>query len=68
MKTSRMKKISKALKITGLISICLWIIGSVFLYRENNGKITIVITAIIIIAGLYSQITKDRKVNTELLD
>ena len=63
-----MEKISKITKITGLISICLWAIGSVFLYQENHGKTTIFITAIIIIAGLYSRINKDRKVHSELRD
>ncbi len=58
-----MTKISKTLKIMGLSSICLWIIGSVVLFNENNGKTIIMITAIIIIAGLYSQIIKERKKN-----
>ena len=60
-----MKKISNTVKITGLISICLWIIGSIILLNEKNGIGIIVITAVIIIAGLYSQIIKDRKVNSE---
>jgi len=61
-----MEKLSKRSKITSLISICLWIIGSVFLFRVNNGKIFILISAIIIIAGIYSQITKDGKAYSEL--
>lgn len=59
-----MKKISKTLKIQGVSSICLWIIGSILLFQENNGKIIILITAIIIMAALYSQIIKERKLNS----
>jgi multisubunit Na+/H+ antiporter MnhG subunit len=60
-----MKKISNTVKITGLLSICLWIIASIILFNEKNGKATIVITAVIIIAGLSSQIIKNGKVNSE---
>lgn len=60
-----MNKISRTIKIIGLSSICLWIIGSILLFHENNGKIIILIAAIIIIAGLYSQIIKEIKINTE---
>ena len=58
-----MNKISRKVKLIGIISICLWIIGSILLFHENNGKTTIMITALIIIAGLYSQIIKERKIN-----
>ena len=58
-------KLSNTVKITGLISICLWIIGSIILFNEKNGRATIVLTAVIIIAGLYAQIIKERKVNSE---
>ena len=60
-----MNKTSKTLKFIGLASVCLWIIGSILLFRENNGKTIIAITAVVIIAGLYAQILKDRKVNSE---
>ncbi|RXG13627.1 hypothetical protein DSM02_3668 [Leeuwenhoekiella polynyae] len=60
-----MIKLSNTVKITGLISICLWIIGSIILFNEKNGRATIVLTAVIIIAGLYAQIIKERKVNSE---
>lgn len=63
--TSTMKKLSNSMKIKGLLSICLWVIGSVILFNEKNGKTTIVVAAVIIIAGLYFQINKDRKVNSE---
>ncbi len=61
-----MNRISKMTKITVLISICLWVIGSFFLIQESNGKTVILITAIIIIAGIYSQINKDKKAHSEL--
>ncbi len=61
-----MNRISEMTKITGLISICLWVIGSFFLIQESNGKTVILITAIIIIAGIYSQINKDKKAHSEL--
>jgi len=60
-----MKKISNTTKITGLISIGLWIIASILLFPEKNGKAIIVSIAVIIIAGLSSQIIKDRNVNSE---
>ncbi|RXG17818.1 hypothetical protein DSM03_101517 [Leeuwenhoekiella aestuarii] len=60
-----MIKLSNTVKITGLISICLWIIGSIILFNEKNGRATMVLTAVIIIAGLYAQIIKERKVNSE---
>lgn len=63
--TSTMKKLSNSMKIKGLLSVCLWVIGSVILFNEKNGKTTIVVAAVIIIAGLYFQINKDRKVNSE---
>ncbi len=61
-----MKKLSKITKITDLIAICLWIIGSIFLFRINNGKFIILSTAIGIIAGIYYQINIDRKADSEL--
>jgi hypothetical protein len=63
-----MKKLSNTVKITGLLSICLWIIASIILFNEKNGKATIVITAVVMIAGLSSQIRKDRKVDAEHRD
>jgi hypothetical protein len=56
-----MKKISNTTKITGLISIGLWIIASILLFPEKNGKAIFVSTAVIIIAGLSSQIIKTEK-------
>ena len=61
-----MDKISKKTIIMGLISICLWVTGSVLLFQENNGKIIIIITAVALIARIGSQINKDRKANAEL--
>jgi hypothetical protein len=61
-----MNNVSKTLRIIGLTSIGLWVVGSIFLFNENNGKLIISITAVIIIAGLYSQLIKERKANTEL--
>jgi len=63
-----MKKLSKKTKIIALISTCLWIIGSVFLSQESNGKFIILFTAIIIIAGIYSRISRDIKTQAELGD
>ncbi|SDW47117.1 hypothetical protein [Flavobacterium degerlachei] len=60
-----MKKLSNTVKITALISICLWIIGSIILFDEKNGKTIILLTAVVIIAGLFSQISKERKLNSE---
>jgi hypothetical protein len=60
-----MKKLSNTVKIMGLLSISLWIIGSIILFNEKNGKATIVIIAVIIIAGLYAQIAKDKKIKSE---
>ena len=56
-----MKKLSNTLKIRGLISICLWIIASILLFNEKNGKFIMVLAAIIITAGLYAQIIKTEK-------
>lgn len=63
-----MKKISKKTKIIAVISICLWIIGSVFLLRESNSKFIILFTAVIIIAGIYSRISTDIKAQSDLGD
>jgi hypothetical protein len=63
-----MKKLSNTVKITGLLSICLWIIGSIFLFDEKNGKTIILLTAVVIIAGLFSQISKEKNVNSEHQD
>lgn len=60
-----MKKTSNTLKIIGLLSICLWVVGSIILFDEKNGKATILLTAVVIIAGLSSQISKERKVNSQ---
>ena len=55
-----MKNISTKIKIIGIISICLWIVGTFLIYSETNGKGVSIVTAVIIIAGLYSQIRKDQ--------
>jgi uncharacterized membrane protein YbaN (DUF454 family) len=60
-----MKIISNTIKISALLSICLWLVASIFLFNEKNGKTIMVSTAVIIIAGLSSQIIKTRKVNSE---
>lgn len=49
-----MNKISKKTIVTCAISACLWMIGSIFLFRETNGKIIIIITAVVIIARIKS--------------
>ena len=56
-----MKKISTKVKLIGIISISLWIIGSFLIYNQTNGKGISISTAVIIIAGLYSQIRKEQK-------
>lgn len=56
-----MKNISTKVKIMGIISICLWIVGSFLIYNDTNGKEVSIATAAIIISGLYSQIIKDQK-------
>ena len=61
-----MKKISTKIKIIGIVSIILWIIGSYLVYNGTNGKGASIATAVIIIAGLYSLIIKDQKENSEL--
>ena len=63
-----MKKISKKTKIIAVISICLWIIGSVFLLQESNSKFIILFTAVIIITGIYSRISRDIKTQSQLGD
>ncbi|MGM1057474.1 MAG: hypothetical protein ACQEWG_16430 [Bacteroidota bacterium] len=61
-----MKKISTKVKIIGIVSIVLWVIGSYLIYNGTNGKGVSIATAVIIIAGLYSLIIKDQKENAEL--
>ncbi|APS40165.1 MULTISPECIES: hypothetical protein [unclassified Salegentibacter] len=61
-----MKKISTKVKIIGIVSIFIWIIGSYLIYNGTNGKGVSIATGVIIIAGLYSQISKDQKENSEL--
>jgi hypothetical protein len=61
-----MKILSKKTIVTSLISICLWIIGSIFLFRVSNGKIIILLTAIGIVAGIFSLIIKDQRADSEL--
>lgn len=61
-----MKKISTKVKIIGFISIILWIMGSYLIYNGTNGKGISIATGVIIIVGLYSQITKDQKENSGL--
>ena len=60
-----MRRISTRVKVLGLVSICLWIAGSFFIYNETQGMATSIITAIIIIAGLYSMEAKGRKKNAQ---
>ncbi len=60
-----MKNISKKVKIMGIVSICLWIIGSYLIYNETNGKGVSIATAVIIIAGLYSLIFKEQRENSD---
>lgn len=60
-----MKNLSTAIKVKGLISIGLWIIGSILLLNEPNGKAIIFIIAMIIITGLYSQIHKEKNKNIQ---
>lgn len=60
-----MKKIPAKLKIIGAVSIFLWIIGSALISNGSNGKAVSIATAVIIIAGLYSQIVKAQKENSE---
>lgn len=36
-KIAMMNKTSKKTNVTGLISICLWVIGSIYLFRVING-------------------------------
>ncbi|WP_156101239.1 hypothetical protein [Salegentibacter sp. Hel_I_6] len=52
---------STKVKIIGLVSFCLWVIGSYLIYNETNGKAVSIAVAVIIIAGLYSQIKRDQK-------
>ncbi len=61
-----MKKISTKIKIIGIVSVFLWIIGSYLIYNGTNGKGVSIATAVIIIAGLYSLIKKDQKENSNL--
>ncbi len=56
-----MKEIPKTLKVTGIISICLWLLGSFILFQERNGISISLITGLIIIAGFYHQLNKDKK-------
>jgi 1,4-dihydroxy-2-naphthoate octaprenyltransferase len=64
-KTAIMNKISQKTMIVILVSIFLWLVGSAFLFRENNGKIIIIITAVVIIAGIKYQINKDVQANSK---
>ena len=61
-----MRNISTRVKIIGIISISLWIIGSFLIYNGTNGKGIFISSIVIIGAGLYSQIKKDQKENSEL--
>ncbi|MBE7641783.1 hypothetical protein GUB10_15725 [Salegentibacter sp. BLCTC] len=61
-----MNKISKKTLAISLASISLWMIGSFILFQEKNGKTTMIITAIVIMGGLYAQIKKDRRAYSEL--
>ncbi|GAB3823659.1 hypothetical protein GCM10028895_30900 [Pontibacter rugosus] len=61
-----MDKISRKTITMGLVSICLWLIGSMLLFEENNGKIIITVTAVAVIARISSQINRDRRASSEL--
>ncbi len=65
-KKYKMKNISKKTKILSLISISLWIIGSLIIYMNDKNSNIIIVSAIIMIVGIYSQINKDRKAITGL--
>ena len=65
-KKYKMKNISKKTKILSLISVSLWIIGSLIIYMNDKNSNIIIVSAVVIIAGIYSQINKDHKVNTGL--
>lgn len=56
-----MKKISNKIKIRALLAICLWFIGSFLILKEGNGGGTISVIAVIIIAGFYRQIRKEKE-------
>ena len=56
-----MKNISKTLKITGILSIFLWVAGSVLLFNEPYGKATSFIVGLIIVAGYRSELIKKRE-------
>jgi len=64
-KNSIMKKISTKTFLISIATIILWMIGSHFILKENSSFTTIIIVAIIILTGLYSQIKKDIRINSE---
>ena len=57
---------SNKLKIMIIASICFWLIGSYLIYTDTNGKSVSISSAVIIIAGLYFQIIKERKENQKV--
>ena len=60
-----MTELSKQTKIKILISICLWIIGSILLFHENNGKTIIITAGVLLIASIKAQINKNNKAIVE---
>ncbi|SDR66073.1 hypothetical protein [Christiangramia echinicola] len=60
-----MKKISTRTLLISVTAIILWLIGSYFILKDNNSYTTIIIVAIIITGGLYSQIKRDIRINSE---
>lgn len=59
-----MNKIATRTLFISITAVILWMIGSYFILKENDSYTTIIIVAIIITAGLYSQIKKDLRVNS----
>lgn len=60
-----MRKISTRTLLISITAIILWMFGSYFIQNENNSFTTIIIVAIIITGGLYSQIRRDIRVYSE---
>ncbi|WP_405199094.1 hypothetical protein [Christiangramia sp. LLG6405-1] len=60
-----MKKISTKTLFIAIFAFALFLTGSYFLLELKNGKTTILIVAIILIAGLNSQIRKDFRIHSE---
>jgi len=60
-----MKNISTKVKIMAVVSICLWIVGSFLIFNDNREIGASIVVLVIIIAGLYSRVIKDRKENSK---